>query len=243
MKRLGAVLILIVALLPLQSIPANAGVADCLSIGYPSVSSTSSSINVTVSIQVNCTKEQIGSSRGAVLSIVEEGTFGPTCSGLYSLSPGGSQSISCSIPLTGGFASIRNGATSSTIRVWFAWDFSTKFITFRHIAIPGKSIGGTSSGTTAGNTGGTTSGTAVGGVLTPITTESLLYAQEAIDAANAATDAANAGAESVNKITLAAQKAADAVAALATSVDELILLLKKQIELLNKFMLKIKAKG
>lgn len=151
MKRFGAVLILIVALLPHQSIPANAGVADCLSFGYPSVSSTSSTINVSVSVKVNCTKEQIRSASGAVLSIVEEGSFGPTCSGLYFLTPGGFQTISCSIPLTGGFASARKGATTSTIKVWFAWDFSTKFITFQHAAIPSKSSTG---GSTSGSTGG-----------------------------------------------------------------------------------------
>lgn len=164
MKRIGVVLILIAALFPLQSIPANAGVADCLSFGSPSVSSSSSSINVSVSVRVNCTKEQIGSARGAVLSIVEEGSFGPTCSGLYSLTPGGNQTITCSIPLTGGFASVRTGASSSTIKVWFAWDFSTRFITFRHSAIPSKSSTG---GTTSSGTGGTTSG---GGVSSGATT-------------------------------------------------------------------------
>ena len=164
MKRIGVVLILITALFPLQSIPANAGVADCLSFGSPSVSSSSSSINVSVSVRVNCTKEQIGSARGAVLSIVEEGSFGPTCSGLYSLTPGGNQTISCSIPLTGGFASVRSGAMSSTITVWCAWDFSTRFSTFRHTAIPSKSSTG---GTTSSGTGGTTTG---GGVSTGVTT-------------------------------------------------------------------------
>ncbi len=149
MKRFGLVLILIVALFPTQSVPANAGVADCLTFGYPTVYSSSSSISVSVSVRVNCTKEQIGSARGAVLSIVEEGSFGPTCSGLYSLTPGGNQTISCSIPLTGGFASVRSGAMSSTIKVWFAWDFSTRFITFQHTAIPRKS-------STGGSTGGST---------------------------------------------------------------------------------------
>ena len=164
MKRFRVVLIVIAALFPLQSIPANAGVADCLSFGSPSVSSSSSSINVRIEVRVNCTKEQIGNAGGALLSIVEEGSFGPTCSGLYSVSPGRYESINCSIPLTGGFASIRSGATSSTVKVWFAWDFSTKFITFRHSAIPSKSSTG---GTTSSGTGGTSTG---GGVSTGVTT-------------------------------------------------------------------------
>jgi hypothetical protein len=164
MKRIGVVLILLAALFPLQSIPANAGVADCLSFGSPSVSSSSSSINVRIEVRINCTKEQIGNARGALLSIVEEGSFGPTCSGLYSVSPGRYESINCSIPLTGGFASIRSGATSSTVKVWFAWDFSTKFITFRHSAIPSKTSTG---GTTSSGTGGTSTG---GGVPTGVTT-------------------------------------------------------------------------
>jgi len=164
MKRIRVVLILIAALFPLQSIPANAGIADCLSFGSPSVSSSSSSINVRIEVRVNCTKEQIGYAGGAVLSIVEEGSFGPSCSGLYSLSPGRYESINCSIPLTGGFASVRSGATSSTVKVWFAWDFSTKFISFRHLAIPTKSSTG---GTTSSGSGGTTTG---GGVSTGGTT-------------------------------------------------------------------------
>lgn len=163
MKRIGAVLILVVALFPLQSVPANAGVADCLSFGSPSVSSSSSAISVRIEVRINCTKEQIGNAGGALLSIVEEGSFGPSCSGLYSLSPGRYETITCSIPLTGGFASIRSGATSSTIKVWFAWDFSTKFVTFRHTAIPSKS----SSGSTSGSTGGTTGGGVTSGTVTP----------------------------------------------------------------------------
>lgn len=155
MKRIGIVLVLIASALSLQSVTANARVADCLSFGSPSVSSSSSSINVRIEVRVNCTKEQIGNARGALLSIVEEGSFGPSCSGLYSLSPGRSESINCSIPLTGGFASTRSGATSSTVKVWFAWDFSTRFITFRHTAIPRKSSTG---GTTSSGSGGATSG-------------------------------------------------------------------------------------
>jgi hypothetical protein len=47
--------------------------------------------------------------------------------------------------------------------VWFAWDFSTKFVTFRHTAIPSKST----SGSTSGSTGGTTGGGVPTGVTTP----------------------------------------------------------------------------
>lgn len=368
MKRIGIVLILIAALFPAQSIPANAGVADCLSFGSPSVSSTSSAINVSVSVRVNCTKEQIGSARGAVLSIVEEGSFGPTCSGLYSLTPGGNQTINCSIPLTGGFASARSGASSSTIKVWFAWDFSTRFITFRHSAIPSKiSTGGTTtsgSGGTAPGGGGSsgattpqvanmtiarfvsmsnssmtnnieadgkqeitlvarvtsanasgvssfplyftitgagifsnsqktitvltnTSGEAkvsitstqsgpvsvsvkangpgqfsdlfsvVGGV--PVagiragnesasistefqpSTESLLYAQEAVDAANDFTESVEP--YGISKEGQAALDAVRVIEALSADIDVLIASLKKQIELLNEFILRIKARG
>jgi hypothetical protein len=365
------VLTLVAALFPLQSVTANAGVADCLSFGLPSVTSTSSSINVTVSVRVNCTKAQIGSARGAVLSIVEEGSFGPTCSGLYSLTPGGYETISCSIPLTGGFGSVRSGATSSTIKVWFSWDFSTKFISFRHAAIPSKSTSGTSSGSSSGSTGGgVSSGGVSSGATTPQvanlsaarfvslvnlsngsnieadgkqsvdllarvtsanasgvrnfpvyftmsgvgtfsnsektlsmftdangeakvsvistqsgqssisvkangpgqfndlfgivggvgvsgikpgvesasvsfefqpSTESLAIAQEAIDAANEFTDSVEP--YGISAEGSAALQAADVIAALSANVDELIESLKRQIELLNEFILRVKAKG
>lgn len=366
MRRAWVVLTLIAALFPLQSVTANAGVADCLSFGIPSVTNTSSSINVTVSVRVNCTKAQIGSARGAVLSIVEEGSFGPTCSGLYSLTPGGFETISCSIPLTGGFGSVRSGATSSTIKVWFSWDFSTKFISFRHAAIPSKSTFGTSSGSSSGSTGGGVSsgvttpqvanlsvarfvslvnlssgsnieadgkqsvvllarvtsanasgvrnfpvyftmsgvgtfsnsektlsmftdangeakvsvistqsgqssisvkangpgqfndlfgivgGVGVSGIKPGVesasvsfefqpSTESLAIAQEAIDAANEFTDSVEP--YGISAEGSAALQAADVIAALSANVEELIETLKRQIELLNEFILRIKAKG
>jgi hypothetical protein len=366
MKRIGIVFILIAALFPLQLVPANAGVADCLSFGSPSVSSSSSAINVRVEVRINCTKQQIGNAGRALLSIVEEGDYGPTCSGLYSLPPGGYETINCSIPLTGGFASIRSGATSSTIKVWFAWDFSTRFVTFRHTAIPSKSSSGLPSGSSGGTTGGGISsgattpqvanltiarfvslvnlnsssnieadgkqsvnvlarvtsanatgikdfplyftisgvgtfsnsektltlftdsngeakasvvstqsgqssvsvkangpgqfndlfgfvgGVAVTGIRAGVesasvsfnfqpSTESLAYAQEAVDAANEFTDSVEP--YGISKEASAALDAANIIEGLSTNVDELIASLKKQIALLNEFILRIKAKG
>jgi hypothetical protein len=71
--------------------------------------------------------------------------------------------------------------------------------------------------------------------------ESLLYAQEAVDAANQFIDAAEP--LGTSKEGLAALDAANVVARLEVEVNDLIDILKKQIELLNAFVLKIKAKG
>jgi hypothetical protein len=71
--------------------------------------------------------------------------------------------------------------------------------------------------------------------------ESLLIAQDAIDAANEFTDAAEP--YGTSKEGLAALEAANVVARLEVKIDDLIAVLKKQIALLNAFKLKIKASG
>ncbi len=138
--------------------PANASVVDCINFGYPSVTSTSTSITVNVMVSARCPNSGFGLTGGhGVYSIVEE-SFASSCTGPYEYNAYTFGTISCRISLGGSLGSSRVGATSSTIKFWSAWDFSTKFITFSHIAIPSK----TSTG--GGSTGGTLGG---GGVVAP----------------------------------------------------------------------------
>ncbi len=69
----------------------------------------------------------------------------------------------------------------------------------------------------------------------------MAIAQEAIDAANEFTDSVEP--YGISAEGSAALQAADVIAALSANVDELIETLKRQIELLNEFILRIKAKG
>ena len=157
MKRIAVVAILIAGLLDFSAVPAQAGIADCISVGSPSVYSSSTSIQVTVSMVVNCSKAQLSTGGGATYSIEGESSLSSSCSGPYSLMTGTSGTITCTIRIGSSLGSIRTGATSSTLRIWFAYDFSTKFVSFSHKSIPSTLSGG---GTTVG-------GTPSGGTVTP----------------------------------------------------------------------------
>jgi hypothetical protein len=113
----------------------NAGVADCLDVGYPTSYLGTSSLTIEALVNVRCTNEQLGSGSGFVYSVEGE-SFGAQCSGPNYVRYGSSGTIRCSIPIGSGFGSTRYGATSTTIKIWTAWDFSTKFIYARHQAIP-----------------------------------------------------------------------------------------------------------
>ena len=119
--------------------PASAGIADCLDVGSPSSYLGSSSLTIEALVNVRCTNTQLGSGSGFVYSVVEEG-FGAQCSGPNYIRNGSIGTIRCSIPIGSGFGSTRYGSTSTTIKIWTAWDFSTKFITATHQAIPNKII-------------------------------------------------------------------------------------------------------
>jgi hypothetical protein len=118
---------------------ANAGVTDCIDVGYPSSYLGTSSLTIEAYVNVRCTNEKLGSGSGFVYSVEGE-SFGAQCSGPNYVRSGSSGTIRCSIPIGGGLGSTRYGATSTTIKIWTAWDFSTKFITATHQAIPNKII-------------------------------------------------------------------------------------------------------
>ena len=118
---------------------ANAGIADCLDVGFPSSYLGTSSLTIEALVNVRCTNEQLGSGSGFVYSVEGE-SFGAQCSGPNYVRYGSSGTIRCSIPIGSGLGSTRYGATSTTIKIWTAWDFSTKFIYARHQAIPSPKV-------------------------------------------------------------------------------------------------------
>lgn len=124
---------------PLQLPVANAGVADCLSISTPSSRMSSTTLTISASVSVTCPASLLGNARSPVVSVVGEG-FAARCAGLYEITPSSYYSLTCTIPISGYLGSTRTGATSTDIKIWFAWDFSTKFITATHQAIPSAAV-------------------------------------------------------------------------------------------------------
>jgi len=129
---------------------ASAAGSSCISLGYPSVVSSSTSIQMTVSVTSSC-KAPFGlSGGGPVYSILGESSLSSSCSGPYDYSLLSYGTITCRISLGGSLGSSRIGATSSTLQIWFAYDSSTKQVTFSHSAIPSSSSGGSSSSSSGG---------------------------------------------------------------------------------------------
>jgi len=129
-KRLLVILPLILASLSIPSqLPlAYAGVADCVEVSSPTAYLSSSSLTITAMMRVStqCSASVLGMSHGPVIEVVDE-SFGSSCDGLYVLTPGAIGSLNCRIPIGGSLGSHRYRATSTTIKFWYAWDFSTKF--------------------------------------------------------------------------------------------------------------------
>ena len=231
MRRLFGVLVLLFG--TFLGVPdANAAGSSCISLGYPSVTSSATSIQVSVTANSTC-KEPFGlSGGGAVYTILSESTLSSSCSGPYDYSNFGGGTIRCSITLGGGLGSTRASATSSTIQIWFAYDFSTRQIPFSHPAISSKSsAGGSSGGSTSSSAG--KSGAPV--IIETVNKEALAALAE-IDLA---TEAVLIAADAADAATLAAQDASDLVASLCNVVVQMIETLKAQssalIELVQRF--------
>jgi len=146
MKRLFVAICIIFTSSLTAPITAQAAGSDCISLGYPSVTSSASAIRVSVTANSKC-KTPFGlSNGGGVYTILDEPSSSASCSGPYDFSNFGGGTINCTISLGGASGSSRAYATSSTIQIWFAYDFSTKQITFSHPAIPSKTQSGSSGG-------------------------------------------------------------------------------------------------
>jgi hypothetical protein len=121
--------------LPFQLPAANAGVTDCLSLGYPSATLSSTTLTISASLSVTCTNQQIGNSGGGFLYSVVDESYAQ-CSGPRGISSGMFTTLKCSVPVGPPSGSNRTGYTSTTIKIWSAYDFSTKFVSATHLPIP-----------------------------------------------------------------------------------------------------------
>lgn len=150
------------------TLPANAStkVADCIELKFPKATTTSTVFTLTVEVYAICTEEQIGRGRGQdpLYSMVEEESLfnlsscnGPAAQPRRALSNGYIGIATCTLRVgSNTLPSPRTGATSTTIKMWFAWDFSTKTISVPHSAIPAATNNGWG-GSTSGGTSGSSS--------------------------------------------------------------------------------------
>jgi len=136
-KRLLVILPLILVSLsiPSQLPSAYAGVVDCLSVGYPSASMSTSTLTISASISVTCTNQQIGNSGGAFLYSVD-GEGSARCDGPKGITSGTFATLTCTFSVGPPYGSSRTSYTSTTIKIWSAWDSSTKYISASHSPIP-----------------------------------------------------------------------------------------------------------
>lgn len=171
MKLARPLLIFSVALSSLVSSPvafADLKVADCAEFRNPTSTATATTITLSVDVYAKCTEEQLGRGKGQkpVYQMQdEESLFNlSSCSG-PAINPlignGRLGTATCSLRVgTNTLPSPRTGATSTTIKMWFSWDFSSKTVSVSHKAIPAPTNNGW---------GGTPSGSTSGGSNSPVT--------------------------------------------------------------------------
>lgn len=166
--KMGKVIIVLLgtlaSLIMIPSAQADSKVADCAEFRNPTSSASSTAITLKVDVYATCTEEQLGRGKGQspLYSMLEEESLfnlsscnGPSINALRQ--NGYLGTATCTLRVgTNTLPSSRTGATSTTIRMWFAWDFSTKSASVRHIAIPAPTNngwGGSTSGSSGASTG------------------------------------------------------------------------------------------
>jgi len=146
----------LLTLLPIQKAVAESRVADCLEFRYPTYTASATSFKLEVSVYAICDSVQLGRGNGqkSVYQMAEEDSLVNlgNCSGPLAaaqIGTGKLGTVTCTLRVGDNafFPSPRIGATSTTIKMWFAWDFSTKSISVPHQPIPGKTTPGSGGST------------------------------------------------------------------------------------------------
>jgi len=116
--------------------------AECIEFSNPRSSIGATSITLEVDLYSICSKVAREYDKPVYEMVEEDSLLNlSSCSGPFITSAGtlGRMSlgtVSCSLRINQVLGSPRTGATSTTIKVWFAWDFSTKRVLVTHLAIP-----------------------------------------------------------------------------------------------------------
>lgn len=124
--------------------PASASsLADCITLSNPRSSATSTEITLTADVTSICSSSVANYQTPVYEMLGEDSLLNmASCSGpMYQTAPSsigemGLGQIRCTLRIGGSSGSTRTGATSTTVKVFFAWDNSTKTISISHIPIP-----------------------------------------------------------------------------------------------------------
>lgn len=151
-----------------SSIPtayADVKVAECAEFRNPTSSASATTITLKVDVYAKCTEAQLGRGKGQkpLYEMTDEESLfnlsscnGPSITQL--VGNGWLGTATCSLRIgSNTLPSSRVGATSTTMKMWFAWDSSSKTVSISHKAIPASTNngwGGSGSGSTSGSTGG-----------------------------------------------------------------------------------------
>ena len=145
MKR--TITFVLVALFSFHSTPvahAELEVAQCFELKYPDSYLSSNTLTLSANVYALCDKTSLGRGDGQkpIYSLVEQldlnlsGCPGPAITQLAGNGLLGK--VTCTIRVGDSpLASSRIGASSTTIKAWLAWDFSSKTVTVNHSPIPG----------------------------------------------------------------------------------------------------------
>lgn len=141
--RTRVFLVVVILILTSFNTPAKAAVsADCIEFSNPRSTTGTTSITLEVDLYSICSKV-IREYDRPVYGMVEEDSLlnlsscsGPSIKSAGTLGKMSLGSISCNLRINQNLGSPRVGSTSTTIKVWFAWDFSTKVIRITHSPIP-----------------------------------------------------------------------------------------------------------
>jgi hypothetical protein len=154
LNKIRIFLITIILILTSFNTPANAAVsADCIEFSNPRSSTGARSITLEVDLYSICAKV-VREYDNPVYQMEEEDSLlnlsscsGPSIRSAGTLGRMSLGTIKCNLRINQVLDSPRTGSTSTTIKVWFAWDFSTKRVLVNHVAIPSFSSGSTPSPT------------------------------------------------------------------------------------------------
>lgn len=146
--------ITIILILTSFNTPAKAAVsADCIEFSNPRSSTGATSITLEVDLYSICSKVAREYDKPVYEMVEEDSLLNlSSCSGPFITSAGTLGRISlgtikCNLRINQILGSSRTGSTTTTIKIWFAWDFSTKQVSINHLAIPSNRGGSTPSST------------------------------------------------------------------------------------------------
>ena len=245
MRKLGlsaSALLLMLQLISASSAKADAKVADCFQFKNPTSYLSSTSLSISADVYAICDSATLGRGNGQkpVYSLVEQtditlsGCPGPVISPLSGNGLLGK--VTCTVRVGDSpLSSSRIGASYTTIKAWFSWDFSTRTVGVSHSPIPGPSKATTNS--SAGQAPSaptpirqTPSPTPTQNIESPETTQALKELDSALEEVNKNVKIAD---DAINSASIAASTIAPLIQLVENLIEEVRERISSWIEMLQ----------